>query len=55
MKLGAQLKVGNLIKVNSDLCWGLLFERWPRKYCGETFYNVLQKFNTNAKQTILIE
>jgi hypothetical protein len=46
--------VGNLIQVNnSDLGLGLLFERCPRKYCGETFYNVLRKFNTNAKQAIL--
>ncbi len=46
MKLGAWLKAGNLIKVNSDLGLGKHF----RKVAEEVLqWNVLRKFNTNAK------
>jgi hypothetical protein len=53
MKLEASFKVGNLIKVNSDVGLAKLFQMGPRKFCNETFYNVLQKVNTNAKIIIM--
>ncbi len=46
MKLGAWLKVGNLIKVNSDLGLWKLF----RKVAEEVLlWNIFLKFNTNTK------
>jgi hypothetical protein len=40
MKLGAWLKMGNFNKGEQWTRFGEAFlERWPRKFCSETFHN----------------
>jgi hypothetical protein len=38
-EIRSAIKLGNFIRRDRVEAWGNILERWPRKFCSETFHN----------------